>query len=45
VISIFNVEDYLIDSLDSISQQPYSNIEIVAIDGASTDASGPHSRR
>jgi CDP-glycerol glycerophosphotransferase len=40
VIPVFDVEKYLIECLDSITQQTYGNIEIIAVDGASTDASG-----
>lgn len=40
IIPVFDIEDYLADCLDSITQQAFRNIEIIAVDGASSDASG-----
>ena len=39
VIPIYNVEDYLGECLDSISDQEFKKIEIIAVDGGSTDGS------
>ena len=40
IIPVFNIEGYLASCLNSITRQPFGNIEIIAVDGASTDASG-----
>lgn len=40
VIPIYNIEEYLTECLDSISRQSFDNIEIIAVDAASEDASG-----
>lgn len=39
IIPVFNVEKYLIDCLESICKQTYSNIEIICVDDGSTDKS------
>lgn len=40
IIPVFNIEEYLTECLDSISQQSFDEIEIIAVDGGSKDASG-----
>lgn len=40
VIPVFNVAPYLPECLDSIANQSFRNIQIIAVDGASEDASG-----
>jgi CDP-glycerol glycerophosphotransferase len=40
IIPVFDIEEYLTKCLDSISQQSFDNIEIIAVDGGSEDASG-----
>ena len=40
IVSVYNVEDYLQDCLQSLIVQSYSNIEILLIDDGSTDSSG-----
>jgi len=40
IIPVFNIERYLPDCLGSITRQTFGNIEIIAVDGASTDTSG-----
>lgn len=40
VIPVWNVERYLTSCLDSILEQPFRDLEVVAVEGASTDASG-----
>lgn len=37
VVPIYNVEDYLIDCLESILKQTYQNFEVVMVDDGSTD--------
>ena len=37
VISTYNEEKYILDSINSILQQTYENIEIIIVDDASTD--------
>ena len=37
VIRTFNSDKYLIDSIESVINQNYSPIEIVVVDGGSTD--------
>lgn len=39
IVPVYNVEDYIEECLDSIIQQSYSNLEIIAIDDGSTDHS------
>jgi hypothetical protein len=38
IVSCFNAEDYIETSMRSLLQQTYTNIEIIAVDDASTDA-------
>lgn len=40
VVPVFNVKDYLLRCLSSISDQTYPNIEVVVVDDGSTDGSG-----
>lgn len=40
IVPIYNVEQYLLDCLESICNQSYSNCEIILIDDGSTDDSG-----
>lgn len=39
VIPMYNAEDYIIETLESVTQQSYSNIEIIIVDNVSTDRS------
>jgi len=39
IMPIYNVEDYLIPALDSIRNQSYANIELIAVNDGSTDSS------
>ena len=39
IIPVYNVQDYLSECLDSILNQTYKNIEIVAVDDGSQDKS------
>ncbi|MDR0500820.1 MAG: glycosyltransferase [Coriobacteriales bacterium] len=39
VITVYNVQDYLEHCLDSILKQTFTNIEVIAVDDGSTDAS------
>ncbi len=40
IVPVFNVEKYIIQAINSIQNQTYSNIEILLIDDGSTDGSG-----
>lgn len=40
IIPVYNVEDYLIEALDSVINQSYKNVEFIAINDGSTDSSG-----
>ena len=39
IIPVYNVEPYLVDSLESVVNQTYDNLEIILIDDGSTDGS------
>ena len=45
VVPIYNVEDYLIDCLESILKQTYQDFEVVMVDDGSTDNSGSIARK
>jgi glycosyltransferase involved in cell wall biosynthesis len=40
VVPVYNIDDYLSQCLDSITRQEFRDIEIIAVDGGSTDDSG-----
>ena len=40
VIPCYNIEEYVSDTLDSVFAQTYRNIEVIAVDDGSTDATG-----
>lgn len=40
IVPVYNVENYLRDSIDSILEQTYKEYEIILIDDGSTDSSG-----
>lgn len=39
IVPIYNTEKYLVECVESIREQTYSNIEIILVDDGSTDAS------
>lgn len=41
VVTVHNAEKFLVECIDSVCNQTYSNIEIICVDGGSKDAS-PH---
>ncbi len=41
IVPVYNMEKYLVQCLDSVTGQTYSNLEVVIIDDGSTDSS-PH---
>lgn len=45
VVPVYNAEKYLTETLDSLSSQGYSNLEIICIDDGSTDGSAEVIRR
>ncbi len=40
VVPIYNVEEYLVECLDSLASQTYKNIQVVMVDDGSKDSSG-----
>ncbi|MCG2588136.1 glycosyltransferase [Rhodohalobacter sulfatireducens] len=40
IIPVYNVEDYVRDTLDSVRNQSYKNVEFIVINDGSTDSSG-----
>ncbi len=40
IIPVYNVEDYLLNSVDSVLEQEYNSLEIILVDDGSTDSSG-----
>ena len=40
IVPVYNVENYLVDCLESIAKQTYKNLEVILVDDGSTDASG-----
>ena len=40
IIPVYNVENYLVDCLDSVCNQTYSSLEIIVVDDESPDNSG-----
>lgn len=39
IVPIYNTEKYLVECVESLRKQTYSNIEIILVDDGSTDAS------
>ena len=40
IVPVYNVEKYLVECIDSIINQTYTNLEVLLIDDGSTDSSG-----
>ena len=40
IVPVYNIESYVLDCLESIAVQTYSNLECIIIDDGSTDSSG-----
>ena len=39
IVPVYNTEKYLVECVESLRKQTYSNIEIILVDDGSTDAS------
>lgn len=40
IVPVYNVENYLIECIESAIKQTYHNLEIILVDDGATDASG-----
>ena len=40
IVPVYNIENYIIDSVDSILNQSYKNLEVILVDDGSTDKTG-----
>ena len=40
IVPVYNIENYIIDSVDSILNQSYKNLEVLLVDDGSTDKTG-----
>ena len=40
IVPVYNIENYIIDSVDSILNQSYKNLEVLLVDDCSTDKTG-----